>query len=95
MAFKEGNKHGKGAPKKEKRVGNAIIRALGRKFEKLENGLDMVAEALIDIAVDKNHPQQMKAITEIRDTLDGRPPQAIVGDSDHDPITHTVSWKTE
>jgi hypothetical protein len=31
---------------------------------------------------------------EIADRLDGRVPQAVVGDDEHGPIAHTVTWKT-
>lgn len=44
--------------------------------------LRRVAEALVDKAMTGDVP----AIKEIADRLDGKVPQALVGDSEHDPI---------
>jgi hypothetical protein len=44
--------------------------------------LRMVARKLVDRAMDGDVP----AIKEVGDRVDGKPPQAIIGDSDEDPI---------
>jgi hypothetical protein len=35
----------------------------------------------------------MQAIKEFADRLNGKPPQAIIGDNDSDPVRHVVRWQ--
>ena len=49
-----------------------------------------IAAALIHKASEGDIP----AIKELADRLDGKVPQAIVGDDDHGPIQHLITWKS-
>jgi hypothetical protein len=59
----------------------AIIRAIKQRDLKEGDGetLRKVAEALIDLALGGN----VKAFSEMRDTVDGKPTQIIAGDPDN------------
>lgn len=71
----------RGAPPKIRRFEGALIRALGRRFGTLDDGLVKMAEALIDIICDADHTQRVQAIRDLRDTIDGKPKQQIDIDS--------------
>lgn len=66
-----------GARKKERRFEFALLRCLKDRYGDDAKGLAKCAEAMLDIVEDKNHPQRLKAITEIRDTIDGKPKQSV------------------
>ena len=59
----------------------AIIRAIKQRDLEVGDGetLRKIADALIDIALAGN----VKAFSEMRDTVDGRPTQVIAGDPDN------------
>ncbi len=69
---------------KAKVWGAAIHRALERRSSKLEqkNALDDLAEKLLT----KCDEGDMGALKELGDRLDGKPAQALVGDSSFDPL---------
>lgn len=63
----------------------AIERALDRRTARRKDGLleiDAVADSLIDAALDKD----VVALKEFGDRLDGKVPQALIGDDSADPI---------
>lgn len=75
-----GNQNG---AKKNRLWADAIRRAVARKHGgNLNHGLDTLAEKLIDAVAAGDLP----AIKEFGDRMDGKPAQAIVGDSDADPV---------
>ena len=77
-----GNQNGK----KGRLWADAIKRAVARKHGgDLNHGLDTLAEKLVE-AVGKG---DLQALKEFGDRMDGKPAQAIVGDSEHDPV-HVV-----
>lgn len=61
----------------------AIMRALARKAESVDGGLDKAADKLVTLAIDDG---DRWAIEEIGNRLDGKPAQAIVGDDDAPPV---------
>lgn len=71
-----------GRPPKEKSFANMLNIAIKEATEEGGTKLRAVADALIAKAVSGDVP----AIKEIADRLDGKVPQAVVGDADEDPI---------
>lgn len=71
-----------GRPPKEKSFANMLNIAIKEASEKGGTKLRAVAEALIDKAM----AGDVQAIKEVADRLDGKVPQALVGDSESDPI---------
>lgn len=68
----------------------ALIRAIKQRDLKDGEGetLRAVAEKLLDAAISG----ELNAIKETRDTLDGKPAQAIGGSDDLPPIRTTFGW---
>jgi hypothetical protein len=62
---------------------DAIKRALARKSGSVEAGLDAAADKLAKLAIDDGDKW---ALEEIGNRLDGKVPQAIVGDDDAPPV---------
>lgn len=78
--FPKGQSGNPGGKPKEKLWKSAIERALERRNGKINlKGIDEAADALIAIAIEK---KDISALKEIGDRLDGKSPQAIVGDVD-------------
>ena len=71
-----------GATNKDKPFRAALVRALGIADNNPEK-LDKLAEALIA----KAKTGDVAALREVSDRLDGRVPQAVVGDDGSEPIT--------
>lgn len=71
-----------GRPPSEKTFANMLRIAIKEAHEDGKDRLRMVADALVDKAMTGDVP----AIREIADRLDGKVPQAIVGDNESDPI---------
>ena len=71
-----------GRPPKEKSFANMLNIAIKEATEDGRLKLRAVADALVDEAMNGN----IAAIKEVADRLDGKVPQALVGDDDHDPI---------
>jgi hypothetical protein len=71
-----------GRPPKEKSFANMLNIAIKEANEQGVTKLREVADALVREAITGNVP----AIKEIADRLDGKVPQALVGDDDSDPI---------
>jgi len=71
-----------GRPPKEKSFANMLNIAI-----KEGDNLRAVAEALVE----KAKSGDVQAIKEIADRLDGKVPQAVVGDNDHDPVRMIVT----
>ena len=88
MAFKPGQSGNPSGRPKEKPWADAIKRALARR-EHTGSGADLnrLAEALLD----KGAEGDMAALKELGDRLDGKVPQAIVGDADFDPVRLVVT----
>lgn len=62
----------------------AIKRALARKANStVDAGLDKLADQLVSMAIDDKQPW---AMIEVGNRMDGKPAQAIVGDSEFDPV---------
>lgn len=72
-----------GRPPKEKSFANMLNIAIKEATESGGTKLRAVADALIEKAIAGDVP----AIKEIADRLDGKVPQAVVGDADSDPIS--------
>jgi hypothetical protein len=78
----------KGSQKKDRPFRDALrmeLAAAGGDLKRLRK----IASALIDLA----ESGQLMAIKEVADRLDGKPPQAVVGD-DAQPIEHVFRWKS-
>jgi hypothetical protein len=71
-----------GRPPKEKSFANMLNIAIKEANEQGVTKLREVADALVNAAIKGDVP----AIKEIADRLDGKVPQAVVGDDDHDSI---------
>lgn len=71
-----------GRPKSEKTFANMLRVAIKEAHEDGGDKLRAVADALVNKAISGDVP----AIKEIADRLDGKVPQALVGDDDEAPI---------
>ena len=71
-----------GRPPKEKSFANMLNIAIKEATVDGRQKLRAVADALVDEAMNGN----IAAIKEVADRLDGKVPQAVVGDDEHDPI---------
>ncbi len=70
---------------------DAINRAIKRREQDDPQALEKLADKLLQ-AVDQG---DVSAIKEFGDRLDGKVPQAIVGDAEHDPIAITSDAKSK
>lgn len=72
-----------GRPPKEKSFANMLNIAIKEAIEGTDKTkLRAVADALVEKAI----AGDVQAIKEVADRLDGKVPQAVVGDDEHDPI---------
>ncbi len=81
-----------GRPPKEKSFANMLNIAIK---EAVEGSDKTKLRAVADALVDKAMQGDVQAIKEVADRLDGKVPQAIVGDSGEDPINHKVALDAE
>lgn len=72
-----------GRPPKEKSFANMLNIAIKEAHDEGRDKLRAVADALVAKAVSGDIP----AIKEIADRIDGKVPQAVVGDDESDPIS--------
>jgi len=72
-----------GRPPKEKSFANMLNIAIKEANEEGVTKLRQVADALVAKAVSGD----VQAIKEVADRLDGKVPQAVIGDDSEDPIT--------
>lgn len=77
-----------GRPPKEKSFANMLRIAINEAADDGGTNLRKVADALVSKAI----AGDVQAIKEVADRLDGKVPQALVGDSDSDPVnvTHRI-----
>lgn len=80
-----------GRPPSEKTFANMLRVAIKEAHADGGDKLRAVADALVAKAIGGDVP----AIKEIADRLDGKVPQAIVGDAEHDPIDVNVRLDAE
>lgn len=85
--FKKGNKYGKGRPKRKNSMQFALMSALNAKYGSFENGVFKIADSLVNIAQDQEHPHRLHAIKEIFDRIDGKPDFARVNDGNQQQVT--------
>ena len=78
MAAPLGNKNAA----KAKKFRDALSRALARAGDTVDGGLNKVTDQLVTAAI----RGEAWAIKEVRDTMDGKPAQALIGDEDS-PLT--------
>lgn len=78
-------------PKSDKIWRDAIQRAVRRHVDG-KNG-PQALERLADRLVSEGLAGDIAAIREIGDRLDGKPAQAIVGDSSASPISLVITWE--
>ena len=71
-----------GRPPKEKSFANMLNIAIREAHDEGKDKLRAVADALVTEAIAGN----IQAIKEVADRLDGKVPQALVGDDESDPI---------
>jgi hypothetical protein len=71
-----------GRPPKEKSFANMLNIAIREAHDEGKDKLRAVADKLVELAI----AGDMQAIKEVADRLDGKPAQAIIGDSSEDPI---------
>ena len=90
MAFQPGQSGNPSGRSKERPFRDALMLELKSGDDPASvprNSIRAVARALIERAIaDKDVP----AAREIADRIDGKVPQAVVGDSDHDPVAMTI-----
>lgn len=72
-----------GRPPKEKSFANMLNIAIK---EAVEGSDKTKLRAVADALVDKAMGGDVAAIKEVADRIDGKVPQAVVGDEDHDPV---------
>jgi hypothetical protein len=83
MTFKPGQSGNPGGRGREKPYRDALRRALARaEVEGKPHSLDRIADAHLAKALSGD----VSAVRELADRLDGKVPQAIVGDGEHDPV---------
>lgn len=78
-----------GRPPSEKTFANMLRIAISEAHEKGGTRLRAVADALVEKALTGD----VSAIREIGDRIDGKVPQAVVGDADADPISVVATIK--
>ena len=91
MTFAPGQSGNPGGRQKERPFRDALrmemaAADLGDTVDVKPRSIRAVARALIDKAMEGSEA----AAREIADRIDGKVPQAVVGDSDHDPVAMTI-----
>jgi Family of unknown function (DUF5681) len=92
--FQPGQTGNPGGRPKERPIRNAlkaIVAGNKKAIARLPDDLKAIAQKLIDKAKDGDMP----AWKEFADRYEGKVPQAIVGDDDHDPIRHAHEYTDE
>jgi len=79
----------KGSPNKDKIYRQALMMELATAGDNLA-----AAREIAKVHIARCKAGDMQAIKEFADRLDGKVPQGIVGDGDHDPVRHVVRWDT-
>ena len=73
-----------GGKQKSRTISSGIIAELTNRYGTLENGARVIGAALVAIALDKNHPKQLTALSEVSDRLEGKPMQAVEVTTNHE-----------
>lgn len=89
MPFEPNHELSTGRPKKEKSFASMLRIAINEATEEGGTKLRAVADALVNKAVTGDVP----AIKELADRIDGKVPQALVGDDEHDAISVVATIK--
>ena len=71
-----------GRPPKERSFANMLNIAIKEAHDEGRDKLRAVADKLVELAVSGD----MQAIKEVADRIDGKVPQAVVGDDESDPL---------
>lgn len=80
---------GMGRPPKEKSFANMLNIAIK---EAVEGSDKTKLRAVADALVEKAMSGDVQAIKEVADRIDGKVPQAVVGDAEHEPVTLKVTF---
>jgi hypothetical protein len=88
VTWTKGKSGNPGGNFKEKPFRDALRKVL---YENDRQKLDTIARALTKAA----EQGDVSAIREMADRLEGKVPQAIVGDDEHEPIRHIVRWEKD
>jgi hypothetical protein len=93
MPFEEGKSGNPGGrPKRIKMTFDALMVELkSREQGDDPRGLRKVVQKVVDLA----EGGERWAVEFIRDTIDGKPAQTIIGDNDADPVNHKVEMDAE
>lgn len=80
---------GMGRPPKEKSFANMLNIAIK---EAVAGSDKTKLRAVADALVEKAMSGDVQAIKEVADRIDGKVPQAVVGDAEHEPVTLKVTF---
>jgi hypothetical protein len=92
MAFQPGQSGNPGGRRKEKPYRDALRKALAELAADEAPSPRTNLEAVIRAHVERAKGGDVQAIAHIADRLDGKVPQAIVGDEDEAPVKHEFAW---
>jgi hypothetical protein len=87
MPFEKGNRLAEGRRSPDRRFRAALLAEIDKR------GGSAHMQELACALLDKAQAGEMWAIREVADRIDGKVPQAIVGDNEHPPIVAVVSDK--
>jgi len=87
MPFQPGQSgNPKGNPKRAKLFSQALLTALKRTDENNVEAIQRIADRMVKHAM-TSEDFDVQCVKEIADRVEGKVPQAIVGDDEHDPVS--------